>query len=336
MTRPILTSLTRISDLATVPYAIRELPRSEWGAADYVLGEVVAPLRVSARLELACGREMNPSVGDLVVGAWGVRAATLEVVGDWQGVDDDGCFDAMTAAGLFGQITSISPFIGDVVHLRYRGHLLRDGRKLTMGDFVRRPAAPAYSGPVVMLIGTSMSSGKTTTGRVVVRQLRRAGLRVVGAKLTGAGRYRDILALQDAGADAIFDFVDSGLPSTVAPREDFERSLEDLLRIIGAARPDVVVAEAGASPLEPYNGDAAIDRLRGQIRCTILCASDPYAVVGVTRGFGFQPDVVCGVATATTAGCRVIERLSGLIALNAQNPASQDDLERLVRRLIEM
>ena len=49
---------------------------------------------------------------------------------------------------------------------------------------------------------------------------------------------------------------------------------------------DVVVAEAGASPLELYNGATAIEELDTNVRCTVLSASDPYAVAGVTTAFG--------------------------------------------------
>ena len=73
-----------------------------------------------------------------------------------------------------------------------------------------------------------------------------------------------------------------------------------------ASRADIVVAEAGASPLEPYNGEALLERIRPHVRCTVLCASDPYAVLGVTRGFGFDPDMVAGVATSTSAGVDVM------------------------------
>ena len=77
--------------------------------------------------------------------------------------------------------------------------------------------------PVVLLIGTSMSAGKTTTGRIIVHELKRAGLRVAGAKFTGAGRYRDVLAFGDAGADTIIDFVDAACPR-LSYRRDVRRA----------------------------------------------------------------------------------------------------------------
>lgn len=330
---PLLTSLTRIADFDSRGFEVKPWPRQDWDTGDYVLAEVTSAGVPAARLELATGREMFPAPGDTVIGALGVRAATLEVVGDWRAIGPDGMLSAMTGAGLFGRITSMSSFIGDVVSLRYVGHLIREAVKLNMRDFVQTASpAVAFNCPTILIIGTSMSSGKTMSGRVLVRLLARRGLRVVGAKLTGAGRYRDMLALSDAGAADVFDFVDCGLPSTICSPETFQASLEVLLSQIAAAQPDIVVAEAGASPLEPYNGEVAIDRVRPYVRYTILCASDPYAAVGVTQGFGFQPDLVAGVATSTTAGCRVVEELTGLSALNLQDPESINRIEHILRK----
>ena len=47
-----------------------------------------------------------------------------------------------------------------------------------------------------------------------------------------------------------------------------------------------MVVEAGASPLEPYNGSVVVDYLKDQTCFTVLCASDPYAALGVQAAFG--------------------------------------------------
>ena len=139
-----------------------------------------------------------------------------------------------------------------------------------------------------------MDAGKTVAAKAIVRALKGAGLTVAAAKLTGVARYRDILATSDAGADRIADFVDAGLPSTAVPPEEFEPALRSLLALIARDEPDALVAEAGASPLEPYNGDVAVRVLGDRVRCTVLCASDPYAVVGVVNAFGIEPDLDVG------------------------------------------
>ncbi len=333
--KPILLSIARIADLATKPFEFRPLDRESWQTGDYVVGEVVADLPAPC-LELCNGRMVEAVRGDLVVGALGTRTATLEVVGDWRSIESDGRMQALTAAGLLGRATSVSRFITPFVNLNYRGHLMRNGNKLRMKDFMPETSDVSYDCPTILLIGTSMSSGKTTSAKIIIRELKRAGLKVVGAKFTGAARYRDILTMADAGADAIFDFVDVGLPSTVCSASEYRPALASLLRMIASIKPDVVVAEAGASPLEPYNGDVAIELIRPQISWTVLCASDPYAVVGVTQGFGFEADLVTGVAASTTAGIDVIAKLTGIRALNLLRPESQTELCEILRERIKM
>ena len=72
--------------------------------------------------------------------------------------------------------------------------------------------------PLVLLIGTSMSSGKTSAGRVIIRALKYMGLNVAAAKLTGSARYRDILQFRDAGAD--YDDVTGLLGHAFSPPPD--------------------------------------------------------------------------------------------------------------------
>ncbi|MGI9262710.1 MAG: hypothetical protein ACR2QR_11775 [Woeseiaceae bacterium] len=319
MTVTLYSSLTRASDLQTEAYEIEELPQDKWASGDFIIGRITGPQNRPLQVELASGRMVQALKGDHVVGAFGNRAATLEAVGSWEDISGH-AMHAMTSAGLFGVVTSLSSMIPPLTNLDYVGHAVRDGRKIVMSDF-RLSDDGTFDVPTVLLLGTSMSAGKTTTGRLVVHELERKGLNVVGAKLTGAGRYRDILSFRDAGASAVFDFVDAGLPSTVVPEAEFRRTVRPLLHHIGALQPDVAVIEAGASPLEPYNGTAAIEEIgENNIRCKILCASDPYAVVGVEKAFGLRPDLVTGPATSTSAAIDLVSKLAGVEALNVMDP----------------
>jgi hypothetical protein len=334
--QPIFASLTRISDLKEKPFSVQELPRNQWATGDYVMGRVSTHVRYGPNIELANGRMMEIAHGDDLVGALGTRAATLEAVGNWQSIGDDGAMQALTGAGLIGRATSVSALIRPLLDLDYQGHIVRNDKKVTMNDFVKPASGRRYDIPTVLIIGTSMSAGKTTVGKLIVRELSRAGLRVAGVKLTGAGRYRDILAMRDAGAEVIFDFVDGGLPSTVCSASDYRGALSSVLGLLMDASPDVAIVEAGASPLEPYSGDVLIDEIQNEVKFTVLCASDPYAVVGVTQGFGFQPDLVAGIATTTSAAVELVTKLSGIRALNLLDPATHNELCQLLRRKLAM
>jgi hypothetical protein len=318
-------SVTRISDLAEEGFDVTQLPRSEWASGDYVIGEVFGRSGELSRVELRSGRMIEVVAGDLVVGTFGSRRATLEAVGDWLDIRDDLEFQAMTSAGLFGRVTSIAPLLPPLLRLRYVGHVTRSGSKQVMSDFVPPIPDVEYNIPTVLIIGTSMSAGKTTSAKRIVRHLKQQGRRVTGCKLTGAGRYRDVLSMWDAGADDIYDFVDVGLPSTIVDPEEYRARLRQLLCLVAAGEPDVVVAEAGASPLEPYNGEIVMEELADNIACTVLCASDPYAVSGVIKGFGYKPDVIAGIATNTTSSVELIKKLTGQEAFSFLIPEESHD-----------
>ena len=322
MSSRIYGSLARIADFGNSNFDLVQMDRSEWATGDYVEGEVFGSPTGLYRIEDRIGHMVRVESGDWVVGALGERAATLEGVGSWRDVADDNVMHALTAAGLMGYYTSYSTQLPDPLILKYRGHLCRDDHKVRMADFAMTSDSHEFKVPTLLLVGTSMSAGKTTTGRRVCKELERCGLKVIGAKLSGAGRYRDILSFLKTGAEEIYDFVDVGLPSTIVTELDYRRAIRPLLNHINTQKPDLLIAEAGASPLEPYNGAALMDELGDNVVCTILCASDPYAVVGVQKAFGLTPDLVTGPATTTSAAVELVRKLTGLHGINIIDPGT--------------
>jgi hypothetical protein len=329
MTRYRYTSLTRIADLESRSWQEEPVDTSNWEAGDYVVGEVTGVPSDLYHIEATDGEMLAAKPGDFVVGALGDREATLEGVGSFRAVEK-GHMHALTSAGLFGLFTSYSQFLPAPMSLEYRGHILRQNEKVRMRDFAIAASGNTFEVPTILLVGTSMSAGKTVTGCLVCQVLSAAGHRVIGAKLTGAGRYRDILSFREAGAAEVYDFVDVGLPSTVVPEAEFRTAIVPLLEHIGSRQPDFLVAEAGASPLEPYNGEAAIDVLGNNTRLTILCASDPYAVVGVQHAFDLTPDLVTGPATNTSAAIALVDKLTGVPAINVVAPGAEIKMKRFL------
>ena len=325
-------SLTRITDLPTEPFGVETLPRTAWATGDYVVG-IVTDTSGYRTIELTNGRDMEVAEGDAIVGAFGRREATLEMTGSWEAIDEsEPTMHALTRAGLFGHAESRSTLVQRPLELRYYGHVTRDGAKVTMTDAVPTVEERPFTTPTVLFVGTSMSAGKTTAARIVTRRLTRMGLDVLGAKVSGAGRYRDMLSIQDAGADWGFDFVDVGLPSTVVPASEYRAAMRQLLARMAAPPADVAVVEIGASPLEPYNGSVAVEELQNALAMTILCTSDPYAVLGVEAAFDMlSPDLVTGIATNTAAGVSLLEQLTDRPALNILDKKTHDRLDALLR-----
>ncbi len=329
--RCIFSSLTRISALDTTPFTLTARPASDWSGGDYVVG-VVTDTSGYRAIELPSGRDMEVAEGDAVMGALGTRKATLEMTGSWRAIGADGTMHALTRAGLFGRVESRSTLVQRPIELQYHGHVERQGEKVTMQSVLPSVEPRPFDVPTILFVGTSMSAGKTTAARIVTRRLKRMELRVVGAKVSGAGRYRDLLSIQDAGADWGYDFVDVGLPSTVVPAAEYRTALRQLLSRMAQPPADVAVVEIGASPLEPYNGAIAVEALQEALAMTVLCASDPYAVLGVEEAFGMlAPDLITGIATNTAAGVDLLKQLTDRPAFNIRDKDMRSRLDALLR-----
>jgi len=326
----ILSSLCRNTNWNPKEIKLRKLPVNQWKNGDYITGLSTISNYGNLFVERRNGRMMHNMNGDVIIGALGVRHATLEATGSWRELKEGDKLQMLTGAGLIGKCTSKSFYIPNLIELDYLGHVAINDRVQNMDDTVPDIPSMTYQTPTIVMVGTSMTAGKTTAARIIIRQLVNAGLKVVGSKLTGAGRYRDILAMQDAGAYEIYDFVDVGLPSSIIENNLFRSKLRKLLSMIQSVRADIAVVEIGASPLEPYNGDTAINVIREHIKCVVLCASDPYAVYGVMKGFGLVPDLVSGIATNTIAGIELIEKLCGVTAINVIDESTMPDLRQLL------
>ncbi len=334
MPRYFFTSLTRISNLREVDFQVAPMSREHWTTGDYVVGEVNARPSQVSRVELSTGRTIEVMEGSLIVGAFGKRHATLEVVGDWRAIGPDLEMDVLGTGGVLGKLTSKSPLMPPRISLTYQGHAMLDGQKISMPDFAPKATNHKFKVPSILITGTSLSAGKTPTARVLIRILKESNLRVLGAKLAGSGHYRDILGMRDAGADHIFDFVDVGLPTTVCPQDKYRKAIKLLLSQIAKVKADIAVLEIGASPMEPYNGALAVNEIEQHVQFSILCASDPYSVVGLIHAYGKKPDLVAGVATSTEAGTELIESISGIRALNLLDREAQWELRELLKQKV--
>ena len=62
----------------------------------------------------------------------------------------------------------------------------------------------------------------------------------------------------------------------------------------------------------------------------VLPSEPPPAVVGVSQGFGLQPDLITGIATSTSAGVQLVEKLTGIKALTLPAQKSWPQLRELL------
>ena len=135
-----------------------------------------------------------------------------------------------TTLRLVGYATDDS---GQVVNTKYHNKI-----KIAFDSSKQRPHK------VILSLGASMDSGKTTSAAYTCRGLRAAGKKVAFIKLTGTVYTKDIHFAKDCGAHLVTDFSKLGFPSTyMCSMEELLDLYEGLLALVTPSKPDYIVVE---------------------------------------------------------------------------------------------
>ena len=211
-------------------------------ANDVVLGRIVDIGRHGA-VELACGRKADLHLGDLIVGAFGNRYATNQYEGRVPPRLD--YYHMLSQGAVFGQVVSAPYSISDPTVIEPLG-FLNDGTgaAINLSHFGLMPLALAELTPTLLVLGSSMDAGKTTTAATLVRGLSLAGWRVHAGKLTGTGCAKDIHKMRDAGAQKVLDFTHCGYAATAATSDqELDAISSRLIEHLSQEAPDILILE---------------------------------------------------------------------------------------------
>lgn len=296
-------------------------------------------------LEDVFGRLNQLTAGDVIVGALGHRNALHGYEGVMpHSVKAGDQLQLLNLGGVIGECVSHNPGVGPPFDLEVLGQVRvfpefhsRRGKPARIADHAVSAGAALPDCPVIYVAGTCMNSGKTAAASRLIRELRRAGLRVAGTKLTGVSALRDILEMRDYGADPVLDFTDAGAVSTDA--NNAAALTRHVFSTLAEHRPDVIVAETGDGVMGEYGVQSILadPELAALDATFVFCANDPVGAAGgidhLHRRFGIEVDVLTGPATDNAVGLRFIRDELGLPAHNAR--LDGEGLVQRVKTLIE-
>lgn len=281
------------------------LPAGRPAAGDLVLAEV-SEIGQHARLELCNGRKAMLYERDRVIVAYGNRYAPdqFEAVVP----DDLGPCDLVAAGGVAGRLVSQHAKMSSPTRLEPIG-LLVDGEGATMNVRDGCLGAPARGSQpwTIVVTGSTMNAGKTTTAAAIVRGAVRAGCSVAAGKVTGTGAGGDVWLLTDAGADPVLDFTAAGYCSTYrCSPEEVVHSLQTVHGHLASTSPDVVVLEIADGLLQRETAQLLASTELAEIADSVVFAACDAlgALSGVTgvRELGLPIAAVSGVVTASLLG----------------------------------
>lgn len=284
---------------------------------DLVVGKVVG-IGNHTHIEDPQGRRRRLYPGDLVVGAYGNRYASDY----YEGYLAPGVVTHLLAAGgVVGTVASTHARYADPTVLEVAGSLAdKEGTPLSLDDFCRpmvKATAPRLG--TLVVVGSSMNAGKTTTASSIARGWMLAGLNAGAGKITGSGSGKDRWSYVDAGATQVCDFLDFGMSST------FGYPMARLHRTMTAIRDALVNDGADATVLEIADGlfqsetRALVASLGGFADGMILAVADPLAAragADVLRRLDLPLRAISGLITTSPLAAREAAAVTGLPVLS--------------------
>lgn len=267
---------------------------------------------------------------DLMMAAFGNRYATAQ----FEGYVPDKCNEELHilgAGGIVGIVHSMHYNFIDIgpTTIRLVGLVKDNWGKVMNTKLNQQSNMTSFTGTaaaatkVILSLGSSMDSGKTTTAAYLVNGLKNAGYKVAYVKLTGTAYTKDCDFNYDLGADITADFSDFGFPSTYLCEESELFDLyESLLQKVITIRPDYTVMEI-ADGL--YQRETTMllknPRFKETIYSVIFSAGDSLAAINGANNLtslGLPPFVLSGVFTASPLLINEVKNNTTLPVLNIE------------------
>jgi len=270
-------------------------------------------LKLGKHKSMQCDTKRNATIlpGDRIMAAFGTRYATEQFEG-YVPSDCNRELHILGAGGTVGVIESMHDKFIDIgpTSLKFIGSVTDEHGNVINTKAMYRQKITVFTGlaalntKVILSIGSSMDSGKTTSAAYLVRGLRKAGYSVAFIKLTGTVYTKDCDLNYDLGANITSDFGDYGFPSTyMCDEQELLDLYESLLKRVLIAKPDYVVMEI-ADGLYQRETKMLLNnkRLMNTVHAVLFSAGDSLAAINginVLHNWGIQPFGICGLLTAS-------------------------------------
>ncbi len=239
--------------------------------------------------------------------------------------------DLLARSGMIGAVKNKNALIKDPTRVKIFGYVCReDGTALNTKNFpLIKPHQIAKKTPrakMILVCGTSMNSGKSYAAAACCWALSTMGHVVRATKATGTASLKDILRMNDAGANPYADFTYLGYPSTYLLPEAEVLNVFHQLDLKFANNPknywvvefaDGIIQRETAMLLQS-------PEVKSRIHKFIFCASDAFGAIGGLRvlkeRFGMEPDAMSGVCSSSPLSVRELSEFTDIPVFNSGDP----------------
>lgn len=236
--------------------------------------------------------------------------------------------DMIARSGLIGEMKCHNERIGMPTRIRILGYICDgEGSVINTRDHIlihpRKNERNGAGAKLVLCVGTSMNSGKSYTAAACCYALSSLEKTVRAAKVTGTASLKDILLMEDCGAQHIADFTYLGHPSTYMLDEDELMHVFNTIDFKYGNNPRNYLVIEFADGI--FQRETAMllknPQIRQRIHKLIFCAADSAGVVGglkvLNENFDLTPNAISGLCSSSPLAVREISEFTDLPILKS-------------------
>jgi hypothetical protein len=291
------------------------------GVSEYTLNEELAAIRtpkagdvglfqvieVDRHSSMQCIDKRSHSIfdGDYILAVFGDRYATSQYEG-YVPTEPMDVYHIIGAGGVIGIVRTKNAAWEDYepTTVKLIGYCC-DNNGEVINTMFRNTERVSFNGSVpenakvILSIGSTMDSGKTTTAAHIARGLKTTGEQIAFIKLTGTVYTKDIDYVADCGADVAMDFSNMGYPSTyLVDKATILDIYQSLLTEIGKTKPAYIVMEIADGLFQRETSFLLEDKdFMKTIHNVVFSCGDSLSVMAglqVLEQWGIQPCMVSG------------------------------------------
>lgn len=248
--------------------------------------------------------------------------------------------DLIARSGIVGAVKTKNVMVKDPTKVKILGYVCnKDGRVLSTRSFPlitsKNTVKKEPRSRMVLVCGTSMNSGKTMAAAACCWALTSVGHDVRASKVTGTASLKEILHMNDAGANVYADFTYLGYPSTyMLPVEETLNIFNQLDLKCGNNPEKFWVVEFADGIIQRETASLlSFKEVTSRIHKLIFCANDAFGAIGGLRilkeKFGLTPDAISGVCSSSPLHGRELSEFTNIPIFNSAC-ANSDQLVKIL------
>ncbi|MBL4653706.1 MAG: hypothetical protein JKY53_12725 [Flavobacteriales bacterium] len=297
------------------------------------------------RIQSVGGNNKYILPGDLIMAAFGNRYATGQMEGHIP-KSYQSTYHILGQGGAIGVINSIHKkfeLIGPAT-LSLVGYVVNEeggvintkylNNEISSENFIRIHRKPK----IILSLGTSMDSGKTTSAAYLARGLNLAGKKTIFIKLTGTVFTKDKNFVKDYGARMALDFSDFGFPSTyMCSTPELLQLFDYLLEKVKSYDSEYIIVEIADGLLQRETSALIHDKkFRSKVNVVLFSSADSMGAISgadLLTNLGFTVVGTTGLFTTSPMLIDEVEQQSNYKVLTGEDLMSKKIINTLEEKL---